>query len=373
MRDCLNKTKRKTNGITLVALVVTIVVLLILAGVTITMLFGENGIIKKAQEAKEATERDQQETQQGMQDLVDQMDTILNENENGEVVTPDVPDTPETPSGETLLSQITSANYGDKVTYTANGVSDWKVFYKDATNVYIVASDYLSHGGSSNNSMIVSATGMTKKGIYRAYWNSAPTSADTTNHIAKFSPETAETKAWSGTYSTNNNGRCVSTLLDTSLWEAYATGTGGESAIGSPTLNMFVASWNEKYPDDKIYCNKDTTKGYYVGLSTEPNSNCIDSSVMNQKEGYDDTLYYPYHVSVDSSSCYGYWLASPASHDDIIMIVGCNGAIGNTGECYYDGVFGFDWFSLRPVVSLSPGVKGTATTTDGVTTWTLSN
>ena len=80
MRDCLNKTKRKTNGITLVALVVTIVVLLILAGVTITMLFGENGIIKKAQEAKEATERDQQETQQGMQDLVDQMGTILNGN-----------------------------------------------------------------------------------------------------------------------------------------------------------------------------------------------------------------------------------------------------------------------------------------------------
>lgn len=42
------KTKSK-QGITLIALVVTIVVLLILAGVTITVLFGENGMLKTAQ------------------------------------------------------------------------------------------------------------------------------------------------------------------------------------------------------------------------------------------------------------------------------------------------------------------------------------
>ena len=77
-------TLQSTSGITLVALVVTIVVLLILAGITITMLFGENGIIKKAQEAKEATERDQQETEQGLQDLVDQMGSILGGNGSGE-------------------------------------------------------------------------------------------------------------------------------------------------------------------------------------------------------------------------------------------------------------------------------------------------
>ena len=78
-------TLQSTSGITLVALVVTIVVLLILAGITVTMLFGENGIIKKAQEAKEATERDQQETEQGLQDLVDQMGNILNGNGSGEI------------------------------------------------------------------------------------------------------------------------------------------------------------------------------------------------------------------------------------------------------------------------------------------------
>ena len=46
---------RKNKGITLIALVVTIIVLLILAGISISMLTGENGIIKKAAAAKEET------------------------------------------------------------------------------------------------------------------------------------------------------------------------------------------------------------------------------------------------------------------------------------------------------------------------------
>lgn len=40
------------NGITLIALIITIIVLLILAGVTINTIFGENGIIQKTNNAK---------------------------------------------------------------------------------------------------------------------------------------------------------------------------------------------------------------------------------------------------------------------------------------------------------------------------------
>ena len=48
------KEKTRTNkGITLIALVITIIVLLILAGVSIAMLTGENGILTQAQNAKE--------------------------------------------------------------------------------------------------------------------------------------------------------------------------------------------------------------------------------------------------------------------------------------------------------------------------------
>ena len=51
--------KRKKNlekGITLIALVITIIILLILAGISIAMLTGDNGILTKASNSKEKTE-----------------------------------------------------------------------------------------------------------------------------------------------------------------------------------------------------------------------------------------------------------------------------------------------------------------------------
>ena len=48
--------KKNVKGITLIALVITIIVLLILAGVSIAMLTGENGILSQAQNAKDKTE-----------------------------------------------------------------------------------------------------------------------------------------------------------------------------------------------------------------------------------------------------------------------------------------------------------------------------
>ena len=67
---------RKEKGITLIALVVTIVVLLILAGVSISMLTGENGIITQAQNSKEATE------QARVEELVDlAVNSLIGENQ----------------------------------------------------------------------------------------------------------------------------------------------------------------------------------------------------------------------------------------------------------------------------------------------------
>lgn len=47
--------KNNRRGITLIALIITIIVLFILAGITVTMLTGENGIINRATEAREET------------------------------------------------------------------------------------------------------------------------------------------------------------------------------------------------------------------------------------------------------------------------------------------------------------------------------
>ena len=51
----MQKTK-KEKGITLIALVTTIIVLLILAGVSIATLTGQNGILTRAQDARTETE-----------------------------------------------------------------------------------------------------------------------------------------------------------------------------------------------------------------------------------------------------------------------------------------------------------------------------
>lgn len=49
----MKKQIKTPNAITLIALVITIIVLIILAGISISLLFGENGIITKAKETKE--------------------------------------------------------------------------------------------------------------------------------------------------------------------------------------------------------------------------------------------------------------------------------------------------------------------------------
>jgi flagellar basal body-associated protein FliL len=56
-----SKTKMRytsEKGITLIALVITIIVLLILAGVTISMVLGDNGIIHQAEHAKDMQEKE---------------------------------------------------------------------------------------------------------------------------------------------------------------------------------------------------------------------------------------------------------------------------------------------------------------------------
>ena len=68
----------RNKGVTLISLVVTIVVLLILAGITIGTIFNDNGIIKKAQEAANATEEAAKNDQAAINGLLNEMDSIIN-------------------------------------------------------------------------------------------------------------------------------------------------------------------------------------------------------------------------------------------------------------------------------------------------------
>ena len=58
-------TNKSQRGITLIALVITIIILIILAAITINAVFGENGLILRAQESKFKTEVS------GIKDLID--------------------------------------------------------------------------------------------------------------------------------------------------------------------------------------------------------------------------------------------------------------------------------------------------------------
>ena len=70
---------KNNKGITLVALVVTIVVLLILAGVSINLVLGNNGIIAKAKDAETKSAEASQNDLKGMNALTEEMNNALGE------------------------------------------------------------------------------------------------------------------------------------------------------------------------------------------------------------------------------------------------------------------------------------------------------
>ena len=69
---------KKEQGITLIALVVTIVVLLILAGITINMLFSNGGIFKVAQDAANAWNQAVVNEQADLDNLTEQIQNLVN-------------------------------------------------------------------------------------------------------------------------------------------------------------------------------------------------------------------------------------------------------------------------------------------------------
>ena len=106
-REKIMKPKLKENkGITLIALVITIIVLLILAGVSIAMLTGENGILNQAAKAKNETEI----AQANEAAILDEYNKFLNNAIGGTAGGT----TPEEPENQGTLGTIT----GDEETPT---------------------------------------------------------------------------------------------------------------------------------------------------------------------------------------------------------------------------------------------------------------
>ena len=112
------------KGITLIALVITIIVLLILAGVTIATLTGDNGILTKATESKDKTEEGEEEEKVKLSAV-----GALAKDNGGEIK-------------EQYLDEELANNFGEKGTdYNLEGNEPYTVTIIESGRSYIINAD----------------------------------------------------------------------------------------------------------------------------------------------------------------------------------------------------------------------------------------
>ena len=92
-------------------MVVTIVVLLILAGISLNLVLGQNGIISRAQDARNQTAEGKANTEKAINALTDEMEAYVKENEGGNGNNGGTP------------ADLSKYNIGDEVAYTYDVVS----------------------------------------------------------------------------------------------------------------------------------------------------------------------------------------------------------------------------------------------------------
>ena len=240
-------------------------------------------------------------------------------------------------------------NYGIDLDSNGNTTDDWQIFYKEEDQsspnygaTYIIA-DYYVPASKMTTSISSSKAGMTQYSgsTYSVYWASAPTYqtiSDTVKQVFMYD--------YTGT--SNNNVKCVSTLLNPDNWKDEFVTTQlqakGGMAIGGPTINMWCASWNKAYPTEKVTPSiPDSGTGYQVNGSSSEN--------LSSYTGYTSApnVYFP-TKSEDSDGTQDYWIASPSSYNTgRLMNVDYRGRV-NSNSYINDGL------GVRPLVYLPSSV-----------------
>ena len=390
---------KNNKGITLIALVITIIVLIILAGISINLLMGDNGIITKAQDAarvqKEGEIKEELSlalttlkmknwTDNSLDDSITKQkinqclsngsvlqepvtgndgyilkykenDTVytVNVGNNGKI---DILDTDNSGILKISAAEVKASPktyYGCTVKYEVNDTTDWKILYSDGTHIFLIKSDYLL------NTKFPTAVYLSQNETYNGWWPSI------TNVVTERQDELFMATG-SMVNNTLPNLKVVSRLQGTALWRDFVNTTYADYAIGGASIEMYIASWNDMYPNDKLECTPNasapdqTTGGYKVCVEGGTPANYIATDVMNVKEGFNNTLYYP-HPDITDTGYYGskgYWLSSPnnAVGNYRIFVIGCTGIIAS---CDFNELS--HGYAVRPVVAL----KADARLTDG--------
>lgn len=113
----MEKLAKDKRGITLVAIVVTIVILLILAGVSLNLVLGNNGIIKKSEKAREKYSNASINEQEQLDESGGQIDKLLGKEYEGLTITGDTPDVVFIKADGTTPGDINNLETGDIVQY----------------------------------------------------------------------------------------------------------------------------------------------------------------------------------------------------------------------------------------------------------------
>ena len=129
--------KNRNKGITLIALVITIIILLILAGISISALTNQ-GLFKNAKVAQDATEKAEVEQEKVLNEYEEEINKYLSNN--------DIVKEKEIKASDIASAEDKNEYYGKRVEYRpTNGatVANWKIFYADENNIYLIADDYV--------------------------------------------------------------------------------------------------------------------------------------------------------------------------------------------------------------------------------------
>ena len=244
--------------------------------------------------------------------------------------------------------------YGKEVEYKENSDSkvSWKIFYADETNIYLIASDYIPYSAVPQNSKGHKPNEITSGDV------SYECDAEFTNILQDYAGSESITDSKlqnlnssyfaylksSGNKSTNNNMKDVAYMLDTNAWKVFA-GEDAEYAIGGPTVEMFIKSYNQKHPDSKLEYQVTDVKGYSYRNGSSGSWSTYISSAFDTG----DNLY----VIKDYKKAFGMWLASPSANavNDLGYVHNNNGGLNGSGNCYSIGL------GFRPLVCLKSSIK----------------
>ena len=352
----LKQRKKAERGITLIALVITIIVLLILAGVSIATLTGQNGILTKAGDAKEQTEIASVK-EQAQLDIANWVADKMKNGEDAAVNTPEKvkeiletanlnnenkyykelqTDKIITPSGYEILyeelytnsttggevTEVTVANYGDRVDYVSKGDSSliWRIFYDDSNYVYLISSK--SDGTNTVDSCQLDQ-----------YPGSSKTYTGSENITDAFlqSLNSQWYEELGNTPNTNSNAKAIAYLMDQDVWDEYKDEAGNATyAIGSPTLELYANSYNKtsiaNSREHQIEITDCTSSGYIENTF----NGCLSTEFNNG-------------IYNNGSSSY-WWLGSPCSGNGSYVF----SVIGNGGSLNRGSVG--NRVGLRPIV-----------------------